>query len=58
MPAMPQPSSMMEEELVRISWVKRGLVGELIHSANRGVIFQTTFGEEMLVCVVFECLFS
>lgn len=42
MPAIPQPSSMTEDSLVRIPCAKSGLAGELIHSVNRGVIFQTT----------------
>lgn len=40
---MPQPSSRTSDDGESTPWVKRGLVGDASHSANSGVIFQTTW---------------
>lgn len=39
---MPQPSSATTESEERKEWVQRGLEGEEIQSAKKGVIFQRT----------------
>lgn len=40
---MPQPSSATTESEERKECIQRGLEGEEIHSAKRGVIFQRTW---------------
>lgn len=41
-PEMPQPSSRTADAELRMAVFHRGLLGEVIHSANMGVIFHST----------------